>query len=673
MPPALPATTSARAKASFRKNGPRLTEREIKRIERDAVLSRRAEELKERDANRKRAREKARMKEVREREARRKTGLGLATQLVGFSHSQRRMKVGTFSYRRVGKLTPVCESGVLIFDVMKGAMEGFLGIAKRKESEEKGKENQVVEKEDFGIGAANMEDILEEDMFDDDICLGELDTPACEQGNSGGVRLGYLDNKDTKEETDAAKMDVVISTSLRPSYRSAISSKGSPPRQVTKLPGSEIVSPPDMWGDLFASGTQICRELSQPQTPSKQFINPAEAEQTRIEPSEPTSDDLFDSSKKTSNPPINISDGVVALDFAYFKKISSQNIVLGDRVVPKSPSSRSFGSSKRKRGQIFPNNVIAASSPKVTSNCASFTAAQCSFTSDWGKYGLSSQIIAQAVEEESDTDEEDFSFRDPPAPKPPVETSMNKDRVLMPPPPLRKPPNIFKPPANHFVPKVEEGLGIGIWGISTQDMRAVFDHEGSDTEEDEAGPSLPSPPLRSEAKQLSTNSHSPHTRPALHPSRLQASSFIRPALKKARLASAQAPPQLQRSRPSLTVEAGPKANSLTRSFSNPPFQTLTAPMDDLRMFGISTQVLNDAVGEDVELSPLDTKEKQGFGKLNACNTNQAPGAGLVGRQPADSGASIPSSSFGKDDDMDAVFWDEAGDGPGLHFYRKDGQ
>lgn len=103
MPPALPATTSARAKASFQKNGPRLTEREIKRIERDAVLFRRAEELKERDANRKRAKEKARLKEARERESRRKTGLGLATQLVGFSHSQGRMKVGTFSYRRVGK------------------------------------------------------------------------------------------------------------------------------------------------------------------------------------------------------------------------------------------------------------------------------------------------------------------------------------------------------------------------------------------------------------------------------------------------------------------------------------------------------------------------------------------------------------------------------------------
>lgn len=92
------ATTSTRAKASFKKNGPRLPEHEMRRIERGARLDRRAEELKERDAKRKKAREKASAKEARDREGRAKIGLGLATQLVGFSHTQKAMKVGLFLF-----------------------------------------------------------------------------------------------------------------------------------------------------------------------------------------------------------------------------------------------------------------------------------------------------------------------------------------------------------------------------------------------------------------------------------------------------------------------------------------------------------------------------------------------------------------------------------------------
>ena len=68
----------------------------MRRIERGSVLDRRAEELKEREAKRKKAREKARLREARDREGRAKMGLGLATQLVGFSHTQRGMKVGFF-------------------------------------------------------------------------------------------------------------------------------------------------------------------------------------------------------------------------------------------------------------------------------------------------------------------------------------------------------------------------------------------------------------------------------------------------------------------------------------------------------------------------------------------------------------------------------------------------
>ncbi|QDS70121.1 hypothetical protein FKW77_005359 [Venturia effusa] len=703
------ATTSTRAKASFKKNGPRLPEHEMRRIARGATLDRRAEELRERDAKRKRAREKARAKEARDREGRAKIGLGLATQLAGFSHTQK---------------------------AMKGAMEGFLGVKKIKENSLKGKENTIVDEDegrasenDVEVKKALLQDAIEQDifdeevcleeavrnkeggqkveidripeesndrtgaiidartlleavdadMFDDDICLEELLAPACEQESSAGVRLGIPRSKELPAAADAVTDQL---TKFAPSSSPIISqlpdpllcskqaadycgglqlnmsatedSKNkqdskvdastytppnpltvSPTRPAPSLTESQCISPPDIWVDMFATGTQIGRELSQPKTPGVSFINGIGISQDSVGDLEAKSDDPLNSAENISNPVISSAhEGVVVHDFAYFKQTLSQNIVLGDRVIPKSPSS--FGSLKRKRGCKFPNAMVTPS-PKTTSNCVSFTEAQVSFTTDLTRYGYSTQIAESMFDDESDTDEEDFSFQAQPASKRFTNASTQKDRELMPPPPLRNPPKVFKPPSK-AISSPEPGLGIGIWGVSTQDIRAVFiDEDGSDTEEDEFGSSIFSPSFMPKAPQSSKTVAVDYATFNVSQLRPEASLFIEPVAKKARLASTtQLPRQIQplRSVPSSKICTTTKTAPLERSISAPPHHVSPAPNHDLHELGISTQILHDFAEEDVELSPTETRKEEKLVKkdeeiLRAIEENHGDGDGCV--------------------------------------------
>jgi hypothetical protein len=534
--------------------------------------------------------------------------------------------------------TLLFESGMLIFNVLKGAMEGFLGIKKAKVDEQK-ENNACMEGKKEVIIAASMEDTVDEDLFDNDICFEELAKSENGQTEPGALWPKNLADKDLKADTEITTLAIPQIT-----HKPAKPTTNSPTRPEINPIESQHLSPLDIWADYFASGTQICRELSQPKTPSKSFDNAEQTFPNQTEDLDPKSDDLFDSTKKTSNPKISFSEGVIAHDFAYFKTTSSQRIVLGDPVIPKSPSS--FGSLKRKRGYKFPN-AIATPSPKTTSNCPSFTAAQISFTADLTKYGISTQVVADVFGEESDTDEDDFSFRAPPAPTSrPVQASLDTDRALMPPPPLRMSPKIFKPPSKEEpLPEEKEGLGIGIYGISTQDIRAIFlNNDGSDTEEDEFGPSLPSPPPKVETKFNNIQRTPAKRKPS--PTRLQASPLIRPAAKKPRLVSApQLQPQLQHTRASPASGScfRPKAAALTRSFSGPPFHSPPAPMNDLHRFGISTQILNDFVEEDIELSPVDTKERRECGKADSVGGKEARLGESLGEQSVGLGEERASS------------------------------
>lgn len=87
-----PPQTLRRAKAAYKKGHSTLSEAEAKRIERLEVLERRACRVKLSEQRRKEAERKRVDKEERERQARRQLGVGLATQLAGYSHTQAKMK-----------------------------------------------------------------------------------------------------------------------------------------------------------------------------------------------------------------------------------------------------------------------------------------------------------------------------------------------------------------------------------------------------------------------------------------------------------------------------------------------------------------------------------------------------------------------------------------------------
>ncbi|KAJ9666352.1 hypothetical protein H2201_003540 [Coniosporium apollinis] len=87
-----PPQTLRRAKAAYKKGHSTLSEAEAKRIERLEELERRACRAKLSEQRRKEAERKRLEKEEKERQARRQLGVGLATQLAGYSHTQVKMK-----------------------------------------------------------------------------------------------------------------------------------------------------------------------------------------------------------------------------------------------------------------------------------------------------------------------------------------------------------------------------------------------------------------------------------------------------------------------------------------------------------------------------------------------------------------------------------------------------
>jgi hypothetical protein len=109
------AQTTSEVKKQHKQNGPRLPERQQKQLERGHELDIRAARLRESEERRKAAKKKRNEREEKEKAARRQMGVGLATQLIGYSHTQAQLKNG---------------------------MEAFLGVKKRREEEEEKKQRR---------------------------------------------------------------------------------------------------------------------------------------------------------------------------------------------------------------------------------------------------------------------------------------------------------------------------------------------------------------------------------------------------------------------------------------------------------------------------------------------------------------------------------------------------
>lgn len=129
------AQTSTEAKKLHKRNGLAIPERQRRQLERAAELEERAARLRDQEERRKAAKKKREEREKKERESRKHNGVGLATQLIGYSHTQAQMKNG---------------------------MEAFLGLKKRREDR----------KEDLEISEqleAMVEEVAKEPWDDDEV------------------------------------------------------------------------------------------------------------------------------------------------------------------------------------------------------------------------------------------------------------------------------------------------------------------------------------------------------------------------------------------------------------------------------------------------------------------------------------------------------------------------
>jgi hypothetical protein len=129
------AQTTSEVKKQHKQSGPRIPERQLKQLERGHELDERAARLREAEKGRKAAKKKREEREQKERNARKQMGVGLATQLIGYSHTQRQLKSG---------------------------MEAFLGVKRRKEEEQRRRDAEFMKK------LEEIEKAVEKEPWDDD-------------------------------------------------------------------------------------------------------------------------------------------------------------------------------------------------------------------------------------------------------------------------------------------------------------------------------------------------------------------------------------------------------------------------------------------------------------------------------------------------------------------------
>lgn len=146
-PPRRLAQTSTEVKRLHKKSGPFIPEHQQKQLQRALELDERAARLREAEDRRRAAKTKRAEREEKEARARKQMGLGLATQLIGYSHTQAQLKSG---------------------------MEAFLGVKKRKEEEQRKRNMELTKQLDAIVEKVDKEPW--DDESDDDMPLHLPDT-----------------------------------------------------------------------------------------------------------------------------------------------------------------------------------------------------------------------------------------------------------------------------------------------------------------------------------------------------------------------------------------------------------------------------------------------------------------------------------------------------------------
>lgn len=465
MPPAQ-ATTLRRAKAQYKKSGPvAISSSEQRRLSRQVELDRRAQAVKERDKRRKAA-EKARVeREDKERVARKQLGIGLATQLVGYSLTQKQMK---------------------------GGMEGWLGMRGGGAGERKRKrEEDVVEEKENRLdegGDARSTDVADaaianesfgSNMSLDEILLEQLDDSTADSGDTTKTKeMPAGEGRVEVPKQDMQVDETNISTAIDPRAPDRIGEAENvtpPPMKRAKTKSSPI----NEWAQFVDGNTQILSEISQPSPPQVKADPRIAIPHMSTQDLELNSDDFIETGlPKTTNPLLSADEGAIVRDFAYFKHTDSGSFSL---TVPGAPAlSRKSRTEKSIRRSFGRRPTITKASPKMTATCAEFTAAQCSFTTDYHHYGLSTQILQEALDDgDDDTEDEDEEVYSQA-----LENTKVPDGVLMPPPPITLSPKVFKPPTSARTNLFASKGGLQIFGLSTQLLNDAINDDDVSTDED---------------------------------------------------------------------------------------------------------------------------------------------------------------------------------------------
>src|SRR5690242_1646994 len=210
MPPKHIAQTSTEVKKAYKQNGPVISDRTHKQLQRGHDLEQRAAREREAEQRRKLAKEKRIEREKKEEQVRRQIGVGLATQLIGYSHTQAHLKKG---------------------------MEAFLGInKKRQEGEQRRKAEEKQREEDLARKLELIAQDIEKEPFDedDDIDDAMLDLPIPKVQDEGGWADDELDDDTLLEVHDLVMSDPVeepVHDPLLAPPRSATAPQ--PPKQDT--------------------------------------------------------------------------------------------------------------------------------------------------------------------------------------------------------------------------------------------------------------------------------------------------------------------------------------------------------------------------------------------------------------------------------------------------------
>ncbi|CAI6334552.1 unnamed protein product [Periconia digitata] len=172
--------TSTEAKIAYKRAGHGISYYKQRSLERGAQLDERATRFKEKEERRKFLQKKREEREAKERQARERNGVGLATQMIGYSHTQAQLKKG---------------------------MEAFLGYSKRKTDEDR-KAQEHKDAEMRRSIEALTEDMSKEPWDDQgDSALPDLDST---HGNRGDTWLDDdLDDDALIEAHDMALSDPV--------------------------------------------------------------------------------------------------------------------------------------------------------------------------------------------------------------------------------------------------------------------------------------------------------------------------------------------------------------------------------------------------------------------------------------------------------------------------------